>query len=271
MNGEVIQQVGENQYRCYVRGKGEPLVLLHGFTGSSQSWESFIEKWSSAFKVIAIDLPGHGHTNTPAFPSMIQFCDELRNILQALNIKQCHLLGYSMGGRIALSFAERHPQHVASLMLESASPGLSTDVERKERQKMDRALAERIMEKGVPAFVEEWENLPLFKTQKTLPIDTQHRLREERLQQKADGLSQSLVQMGTGSQPSWWERLNALDMPVQLIVGGLDSKFVRINQQMEAAINHSELVIVDDAGHAVHIEQAEKFATIVMEFLYFSR
>lgn len=271
MKGEIVRQIGDNQYNCYIRGKGEPLVLLHGFTGSSQTWEPFIEKWASAFMVIAIDLPGHGRTNTPDFPSMIQFCDELRELLHSFQIEKCHLLGYSMGGRIALSFAERHGTLVTSLMLESASPGLPTDAERKERKRRDLALAERIVKKGVPAFVEEWEDLPLFKTQKRLSMDAQHKIRQERLMQKAEGLSRSLVQMGTGSQPSWWERLNTLYMPVQLIVGGLDSKFVQINQQMESAINQSELVIVQEAGHAVHVEQVEKFATIVMEFIYFSK
>src|SRR5699024_7016660 len=105
----------------------------------------------------------------------------------------------------------------------------------------------------VPAFVKEWENIPLFVTQKTLPKDLRENLRKERLAQTATGLSQSLLQMGTGSQPAWWDRLDSLKMPVQLIVGSLDEKFVRINQQMENAINQSELIIVHEAGHAVHV------------------
>src|SRR5699024_644288 len=117
---------------------GEPLVLLHGFTGSSKTWEPFVHKWSSVFRVITIDLPGHGnsvtpdfptmidfcdelkilleefvitidlpgHGNsvTPDFPTMIDFCDELKILLEELQVSKCHLLGYSMGGRVALSF-----------------------------------------------------------------------------------------------------------------------------------------------------------------------
>jgi 2-succinyl-6-hydroxy-2,4-cyclohexadiene-1-carboxylate synthase len=264
-----IQQIGKNRYAYLTAGTGEVLVLLHGFTGSSETWYPLIEKWASAFQVIAIDLPGHGNTVTPNFPQMMDFCDELRDLLDLLDVQKCHLLGYSMGGRIALSFAQRHPQRLRSLLLESASPGLQSALERKERQQNDEALAKRILQNGVEAFVEEWEQIPLFATQNLLPAATRAKMREERLMQSAAGLSQSLMRMGTGVQPSWWGRLSTLKMPVGLIVGELDEKFIQINKKMECVINSSELFVVGDAGHAVHVEQPGKFATIVLELLYF--
>lgn len=266
----VEKEIGENKYACQVIGEGkeETLVLLHGFTGSRETWVPFIHKWSSAFQIILIDLPGHGKSITPDFPDMVAFCDELKELLLGFNVKKCHLLGYSLGGRVALSFAQRHPEFVSSLILESASPGLKTEKERLERRNNDQILAKRLMEHGIEQFIEEWESIPLFSSQKRLPAKTKEKIRNERMMQNASGLSQSLLQMGTGSQPSWWNRLATLGMPVLLVVGGLDEKFVQINQAMEKAINSSELIIVQEAGHAVHVEQAEKFATIVMEFLY---
>lgn len=266
--GKIEKQVGKNTYACHIYGKGEPLVLLHGFTGSSQTWEPFIHKWSSAFQVITIDLPGHGHSFTQDFPTMTDYCDELKELLEFFQVKSCHLLGYSLGGRVALSFAQRHPQVVRSLILESASPGLKTEEEREERRKRDHKLANMLMERGIESFVNDWEELPLFSSQKYLSSEKKEAIRAERLNQSAAGLAQSLLNMGTGSQPSWWNRLSSLSIPVQLIVGGLDRKFIHINQQMESRMNQSELVIVHNAGHAIHVEQPEKFATIVMEFLY---
>lgn len=263
--------IGKNKYHCHISGHGEPLVLLHGFTGSTETWLPLMEKWSSAFKVIAIDLPGHGQSKIAQFPSMTGFCDELKEILDALEVDRCHLLGYSMGGRIALSFALRHPNYVSHLILESASPGLKTIEERLTRQTADGRLGDKILRQGIEAFVNKWEKMPLFDSQKTLPKEVLERQRSERLSQDANGLKLSLQHMGTGAQPSWWEQLKSLSIPTQLIVGELDHKFVKINRDMEKQIKWSELIIVQDAGHAVHLEQVEKFATIVMEFIYFKK
>src|SRR5699024_3502099 len=126
---EITKQIGNNTYHCITAGKGEPLVLLHGFTGTSDTWLPFIERWASALQVNAIDLTVHEKTETADFPNMVEFCDELAEILHLFSIKKCDLLDYSMGGRVALSFSKRHPDYVESLLLESASPGLRTEAE----------------------------------------------------------------------------------------------------------------------------------------------
>src|SRR5699024_12822699 len=103
---------------------------------------------------------------------------------------------------------------------------------------------------------EMWENLPLFTTQKNLPENIKQQVRKERLFQTEAGLAKSLQWMGTGAQPSWWDRLNSLHMPVYLIVGNLDKKFVEINQAMEKGMTQREVTVVDEAGDAVHGERA---------------
>src|SRR5690625_4319625 len=177
------------------------------------------------------------------------------------------MLGYSLGGRTALSFAQYFPNQVKSLILESASPGLKTEAERKTRREQDDKLAEKIKEEGIEAFVNKWENIPLFTSQKNLPKTIQNRIRKERLSQKKTGLGNSLVYMGTGRQPSWWDQLQSLTIPVLLIVGELDVKFVQINQTMHHLLKHSTIQCVPNAGHAVHIEQVEKFDKIIGDFL----
>jgi len=259
--------VDDATYAYTMDGHGETLVLLHGFTGSSTTWESYIKRWKKEFQVIAIDMPGHGKTVCQTPRSMEKFCEDVYHFLTHLQCEKIHLLGYSMGGRAALSFALLYPEHIRSLVLESASPGLKTEKERKKRRDHDKNLAFRMKDNGIEAFVDEWEKIPLFASQKKLPLEIKHKIREERLSQSVDGLSDSLLFMGTGSQPSWWKNLHQLQIPVLLIVGEQDEKFVQLNKQMKTAIDKGEIVIVSNAGHAVHVEQMEKFDTIVMDFI----
>src|SRR5699024_6625145 len=260
-------RIKDATYAYKMDGVGEPLVLLHGFTGTKSTWDPFFDMLSSHFTVIAIDMPGHGDTVSDSPRTMEMFSEDLKCFLRAFNIDKAALLGYSMGGRAALSFASTYPEHVSKLMLESASPGLKTEQERKERREADRKLAEMIVDKGVLTFIDFWENIPLFHTQKRLPEEAKKNIRTEREKQTSGGLSASLLHMGTGIQPSWWENLKQLDIPVSLIAGSEDEKFVRINKEMNKKLPHSELNVVKDAGHAVHVEQAGKFVKIVREFM----
>src|SRR5699024_2787906 len=130
------------------------------------------------------------------------------------------------------------------LLLESTSPGLKTKEERAARQQQDTKLADKLMSKGVPAFVSYWEEIPLFDTQKALPKKTKEQIREERLSHTKEGLADSLKFMGTGKQPSWWGDLSELDVPVLLIVGEMDEKFIQLNRLMDETFPQSELKLV---------------------------
>jgi len=265
MNNRIT--IDDATYAYSVQGKGDVLVLFHGFTGSRKTWKHFVSLWSKHFTVMTIDLPGHGETICKTPRTMEHFCADFKQILTKLQIETCHLLGYSLGGRTALSFAMYYPKCVQSLILESASPGLRTEKERTIRRKNDERLAMRIKREGLHSFVSFWENIPLFETQKQLPQNVREKIREERLNQSEEGLAASLLQMGTGAQPSWWSKLEQLTIPTFLIAGENDSKFVRINETMEKMMPFAQLSIIKNAGHAVHVEQVEIFAKIVMEFL----
>lgn len=260
-------EVNGSVYAYTSQGNGEPLVLLHGFTGSSQTWQHFITKWQLDFQVITIDLPGHGKTAATLEKTMMEFSRDLAHIFNVLQIKKAHLLGYSLGGRTALSFAMEYPTLVRSLILESASPGISDKAERLARQEADGKLAERIKKDGMEKFVNSWEDIGLFSSQKRLPQHVQNTIRQERLEQTESGLTQSLLYMGTGVQPSWWDRLPEINYPVLLIVGSIDKKFVELNEKMVKLISTAEITTVLDAGHAVHVEQVDKFAMMVSKFI----
>lgn len=248
-----------------------PLLLLHGFTGSGQSWADVAAPLAGlGHRVIAPDLPGHGGNlpQDPAAYDMDRIAEALADLIDREVGGPVHLLGYSMGGRLALYFAQACPEKVRSLVLESASPGLATEAERSARRAADDALADRIEAEGIPAFVTFWESLTLWQSQERLAEDVRQGLREKRLQNNASGLAHSLRGMGTGVQPSLWARLPDVTLPTLLIAGAEDAKFAAINRQMAAAMPNARLVVVPEAGHTVHLEQPERFAAELLTFLH---
>ncbi|MBP1950320.1 2-succinyl-6-hydroxy-2,4-cyclohexadiene-1-carboxylate synthase [Virgibacillus litoralis] len=260
-------KVNDASYWYEIDGQGkETVVLLHGFTGTAATWTSFINDWQDHYQILTVDLPGHGKTTLGTPRTMEECCSDLIHLLNYLKLEKVHLAGYSMGGRTALSIAMLYPERIKSLTLESASPGLNSDDERKSRVNHDEKLARRIEQNGIESFVEFWENIHLFKTQKSLPNNIQNQIRDERLAQSAEGLAYSLRYMGTGKQPSWWDQLQDITIPVLLIVGAYDQKFIDINKLMSERISSSKLVIVENAGHAIHVEQPGIFGKIVNEF-----
>ena len=252
-------------------GKSGPtLVMLHGFTGSAAGWGSHLDTLAAyGLRVIALDLPGHGQSDAPDDPRRyaIEYCQQdILAALRGLGVSQGEavLLGYSMGGRIALYTA--FSGFFRALILESASPGLEDPAEREQRRVSDEALAASIERDGVQAFIDRWEKLPLFASQSSLSLEAQEALHRQRLNNRARGLAQSLRGLGTGVQPSLHARLPALPIPVLLIAGELDTKFMAIARSMAQALPRSQLRIVPGAGHAVHLERPEDFDSLVGNF-----
>ncbi|SHL40752.1 2-succinyl-6-hydroxy-2,4-cyclohexadiene-1-carboxylate synthase [Lacicoccus alkaliphilus DSM 16010] len=220
-----------------------------------------------AFNILYIDLPGFGRTiSTGSGYDMETLADSLKMILDELHLEKVVILGYSMGGRVALAFTIMHPRHVRTLILESASAGLKTASERIQRAAVDEERARKIIS-DYQAFLDEWEGMGLFQTQKTLSEESSSRQRKMRESQQPEEVADSLRKYGTGVQPSYWDKLPQLDMPVLLIAGGRDRKFVSINREMAERIPHATLEIVEGAGHNIHLESREKFGTIISEFL----
>jgi 2-succinyl-6-hydroxy-2,4-cyclohexadiene-1-carboxylate synthase len=257
-------------YHIETCGEGNPLLLLHGFTGDSSTWLPFCENWGKHSKLIIPDLIGHGKTDAPKDADRYQIeagAKDLLHILEKLDCKKVDVLGYSMGGRLALTFAILYPEKVNRLILESSSPGLLTETERLERRMKDGELADFIIEKGMENFVDYWENIPLFSTMRNLPQKIKDKVRQQRLSHSPQGLANSLVGMGTGAQPSWWGKLEQVDLQVLLLTGEKDEKFCRIAEKMQKLLKNSNWMVIENSGHALHVEVKEKFGTIVSEFL----
>ena len=223
--------IQDASYWYEVHGEGVPLVMLHGFTGSTATWNKFIKAKKEKLQMIVVDLPGHGRTRTSSPRSMEACCQDLKELFNHLQLEKINILGYSMGGRTALSFAMMYPEQVQTLVLESASPGLKTKQERVLRVEKDEKLARKIEGEGLSKFVAFWEDIPLFASQKLLPTSIQQSMRSERMSQSEKGLATSLRSMGTGKQRSWWGKLYQLNIPVLLLVGAYDQNLFELTRK----------------------------------------
>lgn len=253
-------------YATWGRSQNPPIVLLHGFTGSHESWAQVADRWSDDYWIVAPDLPGHGRTPAPEDPQELAFpaaVGRLDALLSHISIDKAAVIGYSMGGRLALSWAVRSGQRIAALVLESASPGLDDAAERTQRQQHDRMLADAIEARGLSWFVPHWAGQPLFHTQSAALRARDNKIRAA---QNPFGLAQSLRGAGTGAQEPLWTHLSGLAMPVLLITGGLDSKFRVIAERMASAIPQARCISVAGAGHVVHGEQPDQFDELVRNF-----
>jgi 2-succinyl-6-hydroxy-2,4-cyclohexadiene-1-carboxylate synthase len=241
-----------------VGGSGPRMVLVHGFTQTARCWGPFADALAAdGWQLVAVDAPGHGRSS--AVHAGVARAAELLGNAGGRAV----YVGYSMGGRIALRLALDRPELVRALVLVGVSPGIEDPAERSQRVAADEALADRLEEIGVEAFVDDWLRTPLFAS---LPADRAQR--DERLTNTVEGLASSLRLAGTGAMEPMWARLDGIRMPVLVVTGQLDQKFGAIAQQVVArAAPHALAVEVPDAGHSVHLEQPWVAAQVVTAWL----
>ena len=236
-------------------GAGMPLALLHGFTGAGSSFDHLRGALGARFRVTAPDLPGHG-----ASAAATGWDDALAELRAALPREPFFLAGYSLGARLALAFALRHPDAVRAVVLESGSPGIDDAGERARRRAEDEELAAFVSNGGVAAFVARWEEHPTLAGLRDLPPALAAPLRERRLRNSAKGLASALRHLGSGTQPPLWDELPRLRVPALLLGGERDTKFSAIARRMAERIPGARVVLVPSSGHSPHLEAPARYA-----------
>jgi 2-succinyl-6-hydroxy-2,4-cyclohexadiene-1-carboxylate synthase len=253
------------------RGHGPTVLLIHGFTGRGTSWGRHAIALADRFRVVTPDLPGHGRSATPANParaSVERSANDLATILARRGIAPAAVVGYSLGARVALRLAVARPELVRRLILESPSAGFVSEDERAARRASDEARAVRIEERGIRAFVDEWEREPVFDGQADrLPPARRAALRAKRLANRPSGLAVSLRGAGQGSMEPLFDRLRDVRCPTLVIAGAQDPIGCRRAGAISAGILRSRLEVIDGAGHAPHLEAPTAFRRLVLSFL----
>lgn len=243
-------------------GRGETKALfLHGFAGSAQSFSHLEPLLGDLLSATCVDLPGHVGSE-PA-----RSWDEVVDAIGALIDGRTVLIGYSQGARVALAVAQKFPEKIERLVLESGAAGFRRRHDRLLRRRSDGALAELIRSRGVEAFVEHWENLPLFAGLRTLPSEQQRALRDRRGSHTVEGLASALETMGQGAQPDLWPGLQGLRVPTLLVTGAADEKYTRLARAMTVDLPLAWRVSFRNVGHAPHLECPALYAAEVRSFL----
>ncbi len=226
-------------------------MWLHGFTQTKATGHQFRSILAGQHELLTIDLPGHGE-NANVTASLDETADLL---IDTLPNEPFILAGYSLGGRVALHVALRHPERVSRLALLSTTAGIVSVGERQARRTRDEALATRIESIGTDAFLNEWLSQPMFSS--LLPDPRERTARST----NAKGLAGSLRHAGTGTQAWLGPRLQELTTPTTIVAGANDAKFVTEAERLADYIPFASISVVLDAGHAAHLERPEATAS----------
>jgi 2-succinyl-6-hydroxy-2,4-cyclohexadiene-1-carboxylate synthase len=264
----MILEGGDVRLSYFVSGEGTPVTLLHGFTQNGRSWLEIISKMPAGYMWIVPDLRGHGETRTrPDAPCSMDACTkDLERLWDHLGVEKTHLAGYSMGGRLALHVAATKPERIASLLTIGAHAGLDDDA-REGRRRGDEALAERIENDGLEAFVNHWSSLPLFAGLERRGPGFVAQVHAERMTNHVAGLACSLRGMGAGVMEPVWQKLARVSFPCTFVAGQLDHGYVRSARRLSATVPNGRIEVVPRAGHTVHQERPEAFAHLLAAHL----
>ncbi len=255
-------------FKEYGNPKHPAVMLLHGFLGNANDWISVAERFADAFHVVTPDLPGHGRSllNDPdAIYDIPLTATSLLRLLTALDIHRCAVVGYSMGGRLALYMAITHPNRIRAAVIESGTPGIASESERAARRAHDAALALEFEKESLAEVLTRWYARPLFDSLRRRPRFEellQTRLINDRLQ-----VAQALVNLGAGSQPNLWPSLPDHTVPTLMLVGEHDARYIDIARAMTAQSPAIRMEIAPGAGHNIHFEVPEAFVQSVRAFL----
>lgn len=263
--------LGEYRYGVTLAGAGKPLVCLHGFSESGYTWDGIVVP---GYQLIRIDTIGHGDSDIPedetafSIPTML---NDLHTVISAVAGESYSLMGYSMGARIALLYALEYSSVIENLILESGSFGIESDVERQARKAADEQLALAIEDNDGEWFAAKWADISIFESQHQLSPVVQDKLFQRRAHNSPYALAATLRGSGQGVMPYVGHRLQELSMPSLYISGALDTKYTTIGEELFSNVPNCEHVIVNGAGHNVHLEKPGPFMTALADFLYKER
>ncbi|WP_353931135.1 2-succinyl-6-hydroxy-2,4-cyclohexadiene-1-carboxylate synthase [Okeanomitos corallinicola TIOX110] len=256
----------------FVNNPDKPVILfLHGFMGNIYEFDEPIKLLGNDFSFLTLDLPGHGKTQVLAGDECYKIentAQGIINLLDQLEIQTCYLVGYSMGGRLGLYLTLHFPERFIKVILESASPGLQNNAERLARIKTDYQITRKLIRMIDPGefqlFLDYWYNQAIFGNLKNHP--GYQNMLANRLGNNPLLLGKSLQFLGTGYQSSLWDEFKENQVPLLLLVGEYDEKFIRINKVMSHINETAKIQIIHQAGHNVHLENTSVFVENLRKF-----
>jgi 2-succinyl-6-hydroxy-2,4-cyclohexadiene-1-carboxylate synthase len=239
----------------------ENVVLLHGFSGTHHAWDGVVARLHpERYLPRALDLPGHGDAaDAPRLGrKAITFAGCVEHVL-ARSPERFVLAGYSLGGRVALQLALTAPERVSRLVLVSTSAGIEDPAERAQRRLADNRLAEELESIPLEDFIERWRTQPLFADE---PREVGVLAREDQRRNRPEALAAVLRGIGAGEMDPLWGRLPELRMPVTVLVGDRDAKYLALGERMVELLPEADLLLAP-GGHGLPLENPEAVARAI--------
>jgi len=245
------------------------VIALHGFTGSGQDFQPIVQLAQGHLNWYTLDLPGHG-PNTSLITkdySLELYLDAIHTVAQFYKLNQFILLGYSMGGRLALHYTIRYPTAVKALTLIGVSPGIEKFKERQERFKQDQKLSKWILKNDIKTFIDFWMQTPPIRSQKNIPPSLLHTFLERKYQHLPSGLSAALIGLSPGKIYSLWKEIKNITCPTLIISGEKDLEYIKIGKTMATLLQNACYLSIPEAGHCAHLENLPTFSKEFLNFL----
>lgn len=234
------------------------LVFLHGFSGDSHEWRTVGQAFS-AYPRLYLDLPGHGGSADIDVSDFADVCQLLKNTLNSYNILKYWLVGYSLGGRVAMAYASQPRKGLCGLVVEGGHPGLQDDNQRLLRLRSDAAWAERFRCEPLAQVFADWYRQPVFAS-----LDEHQRAALVALRSRNNGttLAAMLLATSLGQQPDLRGALRTRDFPFHYLCGEHDDKFRAIADELSATTH-----LINHAGHNAHRENPAAVVACLAQFL----
>nr|WP_251080768.1 2-succinyl-6-hydroxy-2,4-cyclohexadiene-1-carboxylate synthase [Motilimonas cestriensis] len=244
-----------------------PIVFIHGFLGSGKDWQGVIAQLAHEQNWLTIDLPGHGgsqNVTLSAPRAFQQCCNLIHQCLQALAIRQCYLVGYSLGGRIALHYLQMYPSQVRQLILESAHTGLIQQHEKTIRISHDKNWAQRFATEPLNQVLLDWYQQEVFTDLSTTQRQQLYQLRR---QNDGDALSKMLLATSLGQQDNLRHVITDATCPVSYFVAEQDQKFTQLANALKKSTSQLNKVSFTEAGHNIHFAKPIEYANQISRLI----
>lgn len=248
---------------------GPGVVFLHGFMGNTKDWNPIIERLADQCICLAIDLPGHGKSIGLSDKDAYTFAGAASRVVKVMEktgVAPATVVGYSMGGRLALYVTLYHRRVCSKLVLESASAGILDNGEREQRRALDERWAESLEQGRFEDFLRTWYLQPVFHPLGEHPEKLERMVQHRRLNDPAE-LARAMRGLGVAAQPSLWDQLPRLSLPVLLLAGQRDGKYVRLVQSLARLLSRGRVAIVPGACHNAHWESPQVVADYIKDFV----
>jgi 2-succinyl-6-hydroxy-2,4-cyclohexadiene-1-carboxylate synthase len=230
---------------------GPAVIFVPGFMQRGEAWAPVAELVEERYPSVLLDFRTHS------------FEGRLGELREAATPGTA-LVGYSMGGRLALHLAVREPDRLAALATVGANPGIDDPAERRARRAADEELAAWIESSTIEEVVARWERLPVFEGQPEALVEAQ---RAGRLSHDPRLLAHLLRTAGQGALPGIWDELRRVDRPVLAVAGERDERYVQAARRIALLTRRGDARPVLGAGHAAHLERPAAVAELLLEFL----